>query len=479
MVLINSETILAARAELAKRELQRRSLFHFFQRGFQVLEPGRELKLNWHHELICQELEKISRGEINRLLINIPPRYSKSTIVSVCFPCWEWIGNPWLRYLILSYSHTLSTTHSLNRRAIITSDWYQNTWSDRFSLAADQNMKSEFMNDQRGLMTASSLSAGVLGKGGERILIDDPHSPIQAESDVQREAKITAFDNAIATRLNDKVNGAVVVVMQRLHESDVSGHILADIGGYEHLCIPMEAEVETTYFLSGGRTVVRKPGDLLHPERDGPEEIALLKKTLGSYAYAGQMQQSPSPAGGGMFKRHSFLRWERLWRDWDDCCITVDAAFKGTTTSDYVVIQSWARKDSKFYLLDQIRDRMGIVQTENAIVTMINRFPQAKARIIEDKANGPAIIERLSRNISGIIAYNPGKDSKESRATAIVPLVEAQNILLPPDADWVEEYIEEFVKFPKSVNDDQVDATVMALDHLELKKYDFAWLKNL
>lgn len=282
------------------------SLSAFVRAAWPVLEPGTPYLHNWHIDLISEHLEAVTRGEITRLLINMPPRYGKSNLVSVLWPVWEWIDHPETRWMFASYSGSLSSKHSLDRRAVIQSDWYQERWGDRFHLAGDQNVKMEFMNDRRGVMVATSVNGPATGKGGNRLILDDPHDPRRAESDVQRQAAVTFFDRTLGNRLNDKKKGAIVVVMQRLHQEDISARCLEL--GYTHVKIPAEALGRTVVYFPSGREIVREDGELLWPDREGPAEIAAAKTSMGSYAFAGQYEQEPVPAGGGLFKREWFAQ---------------------------------------------------------------------------------------------------------------------------------------------------------------------------
>lgn len=443
------------------------SLFHFFQAAWSVLEPGRPIELNWHQELICEYLELVSHGTIKRLLINIAPRSLKSTLVTICWPCWEWLQHPGLRYLCLSYAQTLATDHSKARRKLIQSDWYQRGWGERFYLAGDHNLKTQFENNYRGLMFSASVG-GVLGFGGDRLIVDDPHNPEQAESNLQRASTIGDFDDATGTRLNDPKSSAIVVVMQRLHYQDISGHVLADVGGYEHLCLPTEAEERTTIvFPHSGRKQTRQPGEFLHPLRFGPQESERAKRTLGSYKYAGRYQQRPTPAEGGLFKRHWWQFYANAPPLYDLILMSWDCTFKGKDTSDFVVGQVWGKLGPNCYLLDQVRDRMGIELTLRAIEAQARKWPDASAKLVEDAANGPAVIELLRRKVPGLLAVQP-QGGKEVRANAILPYVEAGNVFIPNAsvASWAPDFIEECASFPLGTHDDQVDAMTQALTYL-------------
>jgi predicted phage terminase large subunit-like protein len=280
----------------------------------------------------------------------------------------------------------------------------------------------------------------------------------------------------------------MVIVMQRCHQRDLSGHLL-EKGNFEHLCLPAEYEGPgrtTSIGFSDPRTEI---GELLWAERFGPTEIANLKVSLGSYAAAGQLQQRPSPAGGGIIKR----RWFRYWQprganlppipvampdgsiqmievveaphSVDEEIQSWDCSFKSLDTSDFVVGQVWARRNGRFVLGDQVRGRIDCPGTLKAVIELSRKWPRSLAKLIEDKANGPAVIQMLANEIPGIVPVNPS-GGKIVRAQAISPLIEAGNVFLPhPEyAPWVHDFIEECAQFPNGAHDDQVDAMTQALN---------------
>jgi len=257
---------------------------NYFKAVWPIVEPKQTLELNWHHGLIAEYLEACASLEIKRLIINIPPRYTKSNLITVTFPTWMWIKNPEKRFIFSSYSQSLSTKHSVDRRAILESDFYKKGFGNIFTLATDQNVKTEFQNDKRGVMVATSMGGSVTGKGGDFVIIDDPHNPKGAESDAQRNAVIESFDRTFSTRLNDKKNGVIIVVMQRLHEADLSGHLLSQ-GGWEHLKIPGVSTQRTIYTYPKSRiTKIREANDILHPSRESEIQIKAQKVALGVHS---------------------------------------------------------------------------------------------------------------------------------------------------------------------------------------------------
>ena len=323
------------------------------------------------------------------------------------------------------------------------------------------------------------------------LVVDDPHSVDQAASDTERRAAVEWWNGSMATRLNDLSSGHKVVIMQRLHEADLTGDLLAK-GGYDLLCLPAEFEPERRCATSIGWSDPRQEsGELLWPEKVSQVDLDGLKTTLGSYRYAAQYQQRPSPAEGGVFKRS----WWRFWRpahrelppvqvpladgtvksiaavalpeSFDQVVQSWDLAFKDLATSDYVVGQVWAARGADRFLLDQRRERMDMPRTVEAIRGMSEQWPQSAAKLVEDRANGPAVIATLKHDIAGLIAVNP-EGGKIARAAGVSPQIEAGNVYFPHPAiaPWVEVLIEECAAFPYATHDDQVDALTQALNRL-------------
>lgn len=442
-----------------------KDLSHFFQASWDVLEPETQLFWNWHHDLVSEHLMACDLGEIHRLIINIPPRTTKSLMGTVCFPSWVWTRKPGIRFMFGSYADTLARKHSLLRRDLIQSPWYQGGWKHRFKLAEDQNVKTNFKNDKTGHMISASMLGSVTGEGGDYVIIDDPHNPKKARSDTEREAALMAFDQAWSTRLNNKKTGRIIVIMQRLHEKDLTGHLLAKNAGYVHVKVPQIAEKKTIIVMPLSKTkITREVGDLLDPKREGKAEIEQTKIDLGSYGFAGQQQQDPAPSGGGLLKRKWWKFYKVLPDRLDEKLISMDTTFEDTENSDYVVAQAWGRVGANKYLIDQIRDHMDFVTAVKAFKAFHAKHSDVNSSIIEKKANGPAIISTLSEEIPGLIAYNP-EVSKVLRVAAISPQVEAGNVYLPDPSicPWINDFIEECTKFPKGIHDDQVDTMAQAL----------------
>src|SRR5687767_1970034 len=261
------------------RELASRQLREFVRQAWHVVEPATPFVPGWHIDAIIEHLEAVTCGQIRNLLINVPPRHMKSLLVSVFWPAWEWIQWPERRWLYSSYAAQLSIRDSVKNRRLIESPWYQARWGDRFTLTGDQNTKGRFDNDRSGYRLSTSVGGAATGEGGDRIVCDDPHNVQEAESDSIRKSTTGWFDVVMSTRVNDPKTAAKVVVMQRCHQQDLSGHLLEQ-GGWEHLCLPAEYE-ESRPATSIGFTDPRKEqGELLWPDRFGVEELKSLKRSL-------------------------------------------------------------------------------------------------------------------------------------------------------------------------------------------------------
>jgi predicted phage terminase large subunit-like protein len=468
------------------RERATRGLREFVRQAWQVVEPFTPFVPGWHIDAICDHLEAITRGDIRNLLINVPPRHMKSLLVSVFWPGWEWICHPERRWLYSSYGSHLSVRDSVKCRRLIESPWYRARWGHVFSLTGDQNAKMRFDNDRSGYRLSTSVGGSVTGEGGDRIVCDDPHNVADVASDSVRKTAIDWWDVAMSTRVNDPKTSAMVIVMQRCHQGDLSGHLL-EKGNFEHLCLPAEYEGPSRVTSIGFSDPRTEPGELLWPERFGTPEIDALKVSLGSYAAAGQLQQRPSPAAGGLIKRYWLRFWQPPGRDFPPVAVRMpdgsvrfevahvmphvqemvqswDCSFKDLDNSDYVVGQVWGRMESSFLLLDQVRARMDCPTTVKAVRELSRKWPDCCAKLIEDKANGSAVIQMISRDIPGVLPVNP-EGGKIARASAVSPLIEAGNVYLPHPMfmPWVTDFIEECAQFPNGAHDDQVDAMTQVL----------------
>jgi predicted phage terminase large subunit-like protein len=473
-------------------EKARRSLAEFTRQAWHVIEPGVSLEWNWHLDAICEHLEAVTRGEIRRLIINVPPGAMKSTLVCVMWPAWQWTHTPEWRALFGSYALKLAMRDSVKTRDVITSEWYREAFGIAWELKQDQDTKSHFVNSQKGFRDAMATGAAATGLRGDAVVIDDPISVKQGNSALAREAAFDWIEKTTSTRLNDMRTGARVLVMHRLHEWDPAGLLLKQ-GGWEHLFLPAEFDPIKSKPTSIGWCDPRtERGELLFPNRINKDVLEQMRISLGD-DFAGQFNQDPAPGGGIIFKGYEFKLWApkeminslppyRRRRE-DGVLVELpaeplppengftergtswDFAFKGSETSDRVVGQAWADAGPRHYLLDQVSGRMDFNRSLAAIKEFGKRHPLHRAQYIEDKANGTAIMNVLSQEISGLIPVSP-KDDKVTRAKACTPAIRSGHVYLPHPslAPWVEDLFAELEAFPKGAHDDQVDALTQWLN---------------
>lgn len=458
----------------------RKDLGLFTQAAWDVLEPSTELKWNWHQDYICEHLMAAHRGEIRRLIINIAPRTMKSLVTSVCFPDWIWIENPETRFLFGSYGDTLATKNSILRRNLLESDWYQEGYGHRFKLSADVNTKSEFANDKTGKMKSAGIKGSITGDGGDYIIIDDPHNPKEAESEAEREDAIQNFDLAWSSRLNDKKTGRIIVIMQRLHYQDLTGHLLEKELGYTHIKIPTIAEErEILVFPITGRVVQREAGDLMHPERDGPAEIEQAKKDMGPYGFSGQHQQNPVPSSGGLFTKEMFEFCELPEGRMDYKFITADTAYNDKKENDFTVFTAFGMKAGELYVLDVYRKQIKADLVEAAVIPFIQRFSDYGFRgaWIEPKGHGIYLNQALPKKRVMIPNerdrkkfYEDRKFNKVERANNAVPHLANRRIHINNKILDKEILLAEVLAFPKGAHDDFVDTVIDGIKYVFSRK---------
>jgi predicted phage terminase large subunit-like protein len=473
------ETSGGASKQSATRPVRNVSLETFVREGWSLLEPVSTLIWNWHLDLICDYLTMVRDGEFRKLhpdlegiIFNVPPRTMKSLLISVFFPIWVWTTKPSLRFMFVSYSEKLSTQHSILRRSLIESDWYKKDWGSQFSISRDQNVKSHYENSARGAMFSTGMQSTATGMGGDVLIFDDPLNPEQAISQLEREAVNLRFDTTFRSRINDPATGVKIIIMQRLHELDLTGHVLArESHRWKHISLPAIAEQDESWeFPLSKKTQTRKAGDLLWSERLPQSFLDSQRVGMGSWAFNGQYQQRPAPLDGGIIKRQWVRFYRQLPEKFEFMVQSWDCTFSGGHDNDFVAGQVWARSGGKYFMLPyRTYERLDFGPTMAAIKSCHAKFPQAHAVLIEDKANGPAIISELQKEIPGVVAVNP-EGGKLARAQATAPLWEAGSIELPDPQvfgiTWMEDYLHNMCAFPKAAHDDDVDATSQALIYM-------------
>jgi predicted phage terminase large subunit-like protein len=503
------------------------SLAEFIRQSWHVVEPGQPYVHGWHIDAICEHLEAITDGVefedgslYNRLLINIPPGTMKSLTVGVFWPAWEWgpCNMPHMRYVCASHTQDLAVRDGLRMRRLIESEWYQARWGDRVSLTKDQNQKTKFENTATGFRQAAAAGS-ITGSRGDRVIIDDPHSVEGAGSDQMRATTLEWFLEAVPTRLNNPIESAIIVVMQRLHEEDVSGVILDKQLGYDHLVLPMRyANWRDGYATKIGFEDPRtEEGELLFPERFPLEVVEREERTMGPYATAGQFQQEPTPRGGGVIKRAWWKTWEHsdgIYPPMDYVIACLDTAYTTKTENDYSAMTVWgvftgtsvetynkyisrdgdlSDLDARSNMFDdaaRVKYAGRNPQTVGARVMLmhawaerleINELIQKVAKtfsslrinvdklLIENKAAGHSVAQEIRRVYQHrnfmVQMYDPKGFDKLSRVYSIQHLF-AEGLVYAPDRAWADKVIHECEIFPKGKHDDLVDTVSMALRHL-------------
>lgn len=446
----------------AERILCARSFAYFVKRAWPQIIPD-ALVWNWHMDAVCEHMQALATGGIpsNRLLINVPPGASKSTLVGVMYPAWLWGagGQPHHRYIGAAHEQGLAVRDNRLTRELVRSEWYQERWP--LALQGDQNEKLYFENERRGFRQACAV-ASMTGRRGHTVGLDDPLSPEKAHSDVERDKALRVLSETIPTRLNDPATSAIVIIMQRLHERDPSGYVLSEGLGYEHLLIPMEFEPARRVYTCIGWTDPRTDeGELMFPARFPREVIERDKKAMGSYGWSGQMQQRPAPAGGGILKD----AWWRYWQALPQIeyrLIFADTAQKTGQENDYSVFQCWGYTPSRqCVMLDQIRGKWEAPE----LLMQARAFWQKhvashsaplRAMKIEDKVSGTGLIQTLQREGVPCLPIKRDRD-KVTRVMDAAPYIEAGNVLLPQKAQWLSDFLAECSMFPNGAHDDQVD----------------------
>jgi predicted phage terminase large subunit-like protein len=454
--------------DFSPRELDvvlRSDLSYFAERCFCELNPQAAFLPSWHIEVIAAKLAAVRAGKIRRLIINLPPRHLKSLIASIAFPAWCLGHDPSAQILCVSYAQDLADKLARDCRGIMMSPWYRQIFRTR--LAPHRQAVQEFITTDQGYRLATSTGGVLTGRGADIILIDDPLKPEEALSEAQRNAANDWFVHTLYSRLNDKRSGAIVIIMQRLHEDDLVGHVLAQ-EPWEVLSFPAIAEEDEVHRIEtiwGPRCFTRRRGEALHPDREPLETLEHIRRTIGEYNFAGQYQQSPAPLGGGMVKAEWFKRYRENERPecFDRIVQSWDTANKATELSDFSVCTTWGVSGKHLFLLGVFRRRLEYPALKRAVREQQSLF-EATEVLIEDKASGTQLIQELIEDgCHGVTRYQPTGD-KIMRLHAQTAMIDSGFVHIPETAPWLAEYLHEMVVFPKGKHDDQVDSTAQFLD---------------
>jgi predicted phage terminase large subunit-like protein len=455
-------------SELSPQEydvILRTDLGCFAERCFYQLNPQTAFLMNWHIEIIAAKLAAVREGKIQRLIINLPPRHLKSLLASIAFPAWCLGHDPSAQILCVSYAQDLADKLARDCRSIMMSPGYRRIFPTR--LAPHRQAVQEFITTRQGYRLATSTGGVLTGRGADIILIDDPLKPEEALSEAQRKATNEWYDHTLYSRLNDKYRGAIVIIMQRLHEDDLVGHVLGQ-EPWEVVSFPAIAEADEVHQIEtiwGPRVFTRRPGEALHPTREPLATLDHIRRTMGEYNFAGQYQQSPAPLGGGLVK----VEWFKRYRDrerpehFDRIVQSWDTANKATELSDFSVCTTWGVRGKDIFLLGVFRRRLEYPALKRAVREQQSLF-NANEVLIEDKASGTQLIQELiADGCHGVTRYQPDCE-KIMRLHAQTAMIENGFVHIPETAPWLAEYLHEMTVFPKGKHDDQVDSTAQFLD---------------
>lgn len=500
----------SAIATAARAEQMRRSFAAFVRGGWHVLDPETPLEWNWHHDVVCEQIQGVLmdwlrwkkdrsfRQRVKNMLVNMPPGTTKSRIISVFAMAWMWLHAPSWSVLCLSANPDVAMRDAMFARDLVTSDWYRETFGITWTIREDQDQKGKYRNTVGGERTSKGITSKITGNRADAIFIDDPNDMDEVYSEAERKKVNGKFDNAIYNRVNDQRSAVRVVMQQRGHVDDLSGHWLRKVRNVTIVDLPMEAQNDnlsaqmrkgTPYGVVERRTTV---GEALQPSRFTPEFLAEERERLGTFGYEAQYNQRPAQLDAGMIKRRWWRffvppgfdaivqsrpegcndnvpsrlservhgarddHWtKRLELDW--WSMTVDASFGSTSdTASAVAIQVVAgRGADRFVFVDSTKVRT-FFETLAEIARLLQEYPAINRVLVEKRANGAPVIEVFQRDIPGFIGIEPM--GKMPGAVAMSPAIESGNVYLLEGAPWLQEFVDELSMFPKGKRDDRVDA---------------------
>ena len=452
----------------ARAEKARRSLAAFVRQAWPIIEPSTALVWNWHIDVICEHVQALVENRLptRNLVVNVPPGSMKSTILAVCLPAWMWLRNPGWRGILASGNEGVAIRDSMKCRDIIDSDWYRGLFRPSWGFSRDQNAKGHYKNTATGFRMAISAGARITGDRADAIIVDDPNDAAEAFSKAARDQIINWWDNAAANRLSDMSLGCRIIIQQRLHQEDLTGHVLdTEPAAWTHLVIRQEFEQGDEQPWDPRA----EEGALFFPARFPREVVEGERKRLASSGYAGQHQQRPASKEGEIFKR-GFVRFydptlplpafKRKIMSWD-------TAFKEKQQNDPSCGLVAGEADNGIYILDHELEHMGYPALKEKARTWAAAHSPS-ALLIEDKASGQSLIQELKQETSLPVVAVQVETDKVSRAWAVVPTWEAGRIYLPAGAPWVDDFLDEIYTFPRAAHDDQVDAFTQLVRYLIL-----------
>ena len=442
------------------RALLRSSLPAFIEKVFRSVDNSQGYLHSKHIELIADRLERCRKGEIKRLIINMPPRSLKSICASVAFPAWLLGHDPTNRIITTSYSDELASKLARDCRAIMDTKWYKGLFPQT-RLNPNKRTETEYETTKNGYRLATSIGGALTGRGGNWIIIDDPIKPQDALSEVKRKHTNQWFTNTLYSRLNNKNTDVIIIVMQRVHIDDLCSCVQEN-EEWEVLNLPAIATKDEEFELSSDKTIVRRAGEVLNPRLESAMTLEIIKANMGSYNFEAQYQQNPIPEEGNILKWKWFEYYDELPYD-GEIIQSWDTAMSDSNLADYSVGITAILKDNCYYIIDIFRDKLIFPELKRKIVGLYKQFNPNKL-IIENKGSGISLIQQLrTEDKVHAIKYEPTM-SKIERIMVHSGVLESGRIFLPRGASFLEELEKEVVTFPYGKHDDQIDALSQMLD---------------
>ncbi|MEA1940619.1 MAG: phage terminase large subunit [Pseudomonadota bacterium] len=435
----------------------------FLQRTFRELEPGGELSPGWHLGAIAWKLDQVRQGKVKRLLITMPPRSLKSMTVSVAFPAYLLGHDPTCRVITASYGEDLSGKHARDCRTVMQSPWYRRVFSGT-RIARNRAAEHDFQTTRHGGRLSTTVGGAMTGRGGDILIIDDPIKAGDALSDTRRKAVNDWFSNTALTRLNDKRTGAVIVVMQRLHDDDLAAHLLTQ-GGWDHLDLPAIAQSDERIEIGADRFFERKAGEALQPDREPLDTLGEIRRNMSAYDFSAQYLQRPVPLAGNLVRPEWLKPYDRLPEESETgprarIVQSWDLAVSDSTGADYSVCITALVRGKRIWVLDVYRDRINYPAQKKKLIALARHW-QADVVLVEKAANGTPLLDDLRQlDADGVPTPIgvPVKGSKLERLSVQTSRLEAGDVMLPAKADWRTAFLHELAAFPTTSHDDQVDA---------------------
>ena len=472
------------------KEIYSRSYYAFFQDAFKLLHPGEEYDDNWHIEYLCnrlqQEYQRITerRQRTKDIIINMPFRSSKSMIVTVIFPVWCWSQNSQLKFICCSYADSLSLEHATRSRTLLQSEWFTTIYGDKFQLRSDENTKSFYTTNNFGYRKSVGTGGQITGSGSDIIILDDPQNPQKALSEVERKNTIEFYDYTLYSRLNQPNIGVRIIVMQRLHEQDLSGYLLESRPeDHEHICFPAEITAKTDTYISPKEIKKHYEDGLFWKSRFSKKQLMTYEKTLGSVQYAGQLQQLPAPEEGNIIKREWFpvIDGKLVERNEYENPIMfyIDTAETEKQEGDASAICVCFKKDNKIYITNVVEFRKEFHELLKYIPVFVtsNMYSKDSKIKVEPKTSGKSIVSQIkATTMLNIVELPAPKDDKTTRVKAVSVLIETGRVILI-NGNYVEKFLDQITTFPNARHDDMVDTVVYAISDLLMDgDFDFMFI---